>query len=634
MNMIYKAIDWITESTLRTGAGLSVLFIFGVVAASASQTTSWDVTNNPQMYLDASITASQTENIKLSALQRNGETVIFPNSTGGVLRIRQGTRVEDISFTGATVNATTKVVTLAGVTRNICWNITDRLVSCGNGYSFSKGAITELSIDARLLNFKANKDRANTFTASGAVTFSGSGSFAFPTFATTAARDQALGATPGGPVRGACAIDTGLCYLYTGGAWTAIGDAGTANATTTVSGKGELATSSDILSALGFGDSGPLVIPASLVARSSSGTTQANKIPALDSTGYLSGSLLGSGTPSSTTFLRGDQTWGTPSIGGVYCDGTDGEVTLLANTTLTRDTCYSTLRLNGFTLSMNGYRVYVSVLLTGSGKLAAPSGGAGGNGAAGATGNPGLGGAGGTPGVAARGGSLPAGNAGIAGGKGGNGTAGGPPSDPATGSASLVINSITNIAGIKGGSGGNAVGLSTYIGAISSGGTIQFGGRNTYPFLNAWAGNSGSTLLPLNGSARSGGGGGGAGAGCSFQPNPGGGGGGASGASGGYWLVAAKNIAGTFTIESLGGAGGNGGAGTTASSCYSGGGGGGTGGPGGSGVLFYNNKSSWSGTFVLTGGAGGTGGLSGGGSATNGYNGLTGGLGTAIQLQI
>lgn len=303
MKLFYKAIDWITESTLRTGAGLSVLFVFAVAVSSAAttQTASYDVTNNPQMYLDASITATQTANIKLSALQRNGETVIFPNMTGGVLRMRQGTRVEDLSFTGATVNATTKIVTLAGVTRNICWNIANRLVSCGDGYSFSKGAITELNIDARLLNFKANKDRANAFTASGSITFSGSGSLGYPTFATTAARDQALGANPGGPVRAACVTATGLCYKYIGGAWAAEASGTTANASDTVAGKMQDGLLNDLQNRTMTGATGALnALTFRWIVKNGSGAETYGRILQAGNNGALSPSLGGTGLSSPT----------------------------------------------------------------------------------------------------------------------------------------------------------------------------------------------------------------------------------------------------------------------------------------------------------------------------------------------
>src|SRR4029077_13266614 len=41
------------------------------------------------------------------------------------------------------------------------------IVSCGAGQNFSKGAIVELTQDARLFNMKANIDRNNTVTGSG-----------------------------------------------------------------------------------------------------------------------------------------------------------------------------------------------------------------------------------------------------------------------------------------------------------------------------------------------------------------------------------------------------------------------------------------------------------------------------------
>lgn len=217
---------------------IGVLLTIGIGAATYAA-TSWDVHSNPQMYLNASITSTQVDNIQLAAPKRNGTTIDYPTLSGGVLRLRSGTRVEDIYYSTGAVNSTTQVVTLYGVTRDLCFNVARSFTSCGNGNQFGRGTIVELSNHHLLFNLKANIDRANTFTASGSVAFSGSGSFNFPTFATEAARDQQLIGTEG---KGACVTGTGQCYDYIAGAWRSRSGSNVANASESVAGKLEFAT--------------------------------------------------------------------------------------------------------------------------------------------------------------------------------------------------------------------------------------------------------------------------------------------------------------------------------------------------------------------------------------------------------
>src|SRR3990167_9501139 len=173
------------------------LIILGVLSglAHAQLATSYEVGNESQMYLDVSINSTQTTGIVLSAPQRNGSSYTYLTKTGGLLRLRTATSsyVEDITYTSATVNATTFKVTLAGVTRDICQSQFKTYTSCAAGRSWSKGTIVELTIPAQLLNRKANIDRKNVFTGSGAIETSGSGSIRQPYFANATVRDNQLG---------------------------------------------------------------------------------------------------------------------------------------------------------------------------------------------------------------------------------------------------------------------------------------------------------------------------------------------------------------------------------------------------------------------------------------------------------
>ena len=53
----------------------------------------------------------------------------------------------------------------------------------------------------------------------------------------------------------------------------------------------------------------------------------------------------------------------------VFGDGSDGDVTLVGNTTLSRDMLYNSLDTSGFSLDCGGYRIFVKNTLTNSGTI-------------------------------------------------------------------------------------------------------------------------------------------------------------------------------------------------------------------------------------------------------------------------
>jgi len=311
-----------------------------------------------------------------------------------------------------------------------------------------------------------------------------------------------------------------------------------------------------------------------------------------------------------------------------FGDGSDGDVTLSSDTTLTRDMYYNNLTIDsGVTLNPNGYRIFVKGTLTNNGTIArnGNNGGNGGNGG-GCGGNGGNGGGGGA--------ALPAGTikgspAGANGGNGGhdkgdgNVTAGG-------NSTGVDIESSLGEDGAAGGKGGDGGHGNGGNGGSSTAGT-KTDPHTSFklchlPFLLEMIDAQGDgTFKPYNNSAGSAGGGGGGGGGHEYGydwKGGAGGGGGGAGSAGGIIFIAAKNIAKTGTIEAKGGNGGNGGDGgdSVNQSCgsYTGGGGGGGGGAGGDGgiiILVYKTKAD-SGSLIVTGGSGGSGGS--GGTGTNG----------------
>lgn len=117
--------------------------------------TSYDVESGVKTTLKSTVSPTQTSNIKL-----NYALTI----TSGVLRFDPDTtREEFISFGGTIVSA--GITTLTDVVRDLSLTAND-FTGTGTGSQHSGGAcIVELTNYHALYNQKANKDRANTFTA-------------------------------------------------------------------------------------------------------------------------------------------------------------------------------------------------------------------------------------------------------------------------------------------------------------------------------------------------------------------------------------------------------------------------------------------------------------------------------------
>lgn len=374
------------------------------------------------------------------------------------------------------------------------------------------------------------------------------------------------------------------------------------------------------------------------------------------------------------------------SNNNMFGDGSDGDVTISSNTSLTSDMFYNNLTVNdGVTLNPNGYRIFVKVTLNlnSTGKIArngnnGGAGGAGGNGSASAYG--GTVGAAGTAGAASAAladGSIKGAVAGVAGVVGGVGakSASSSPTDASGGASGTtgtsVVKSIgsNGVNGGAGGAGGSVSGTLTASRSAAGGGGGGAGGTLSGTIFNIIRNGFSAYLLydflpaadNLRSSSGSGGaaGGGGGGAGwktsAGFESGVGGSGGGSGGAggSGGIVSVFARKIIGTGTIEANGGTGGNGGAGGAGSTydgggaggaAAAGGGGGGAGGAGGTGgvvIVVYSYKTAV--TIQALGGTKGTSGA-GGSPSTKGSNvsasagatptGVDGNAGKTILLQV
>ncbi len=345
-----------------------------------------------------------------------------------------------------------------------------------------------------------------------------------------------------------------------------------------------------------------------------------------------------------------------------FGDGSDGDVTIGSNTSLSRDMYYDNLVVSTtFTLTTNGYRIFArSITLNGTGKIdfSGSAGGAGGTGTQSvSSGTGGAGGTAGTAGTALSDGTIAGGKAGVVGVVGGaGGSTGNAGLAGSTGTSGVASSISIGSAGNSGNSGGTS-GLGAG-GAAAGGGGGGTGGTKTdsniKPRIAPWAvhlydinGTSVTRMLSSAGSASggSGGGGGGSSGGGGGVGGGGGGGSGGSGSTGGVIMISAKTItigasASITANGGAGGAGGTGGAGNDIGGNTSGGGGGGAGGNGGTGgviVLVYRTLNN-SGSIAVNGGSGGaagSGGASGGVGANAGSAGTAGATGaTGVIYQV
>uniref|UniRef100_A0A6M3J0A5 Uncharacterized protein n=1 Tax=viral metagenome TaxID=1070528 RepID=A0A6M3J0A5_9ZZZZ len=343
------------------------------------------------------------------------------------------------------------------------------------------------------------------------------------------------------------------------------------------------------------------------------------------------------------------------SFEDIYGDGSDGNVTISAPTTLTSDMFYDDLVVNN-TLSTDGYRIFVAGTLSGSGTVennAPDDAGDGANGTVVGGGGQDLGGVGGTAGTGASGNSLPAGVSGQTGGGGGNGrtssgTGGSGIAGTAGGSTNRTINTSNGATGGTGGQGGIAGSTGGAAGAGGAGGTSGTAILNqirnyisAYLLSDFIGGVNNFNVCNLSGGSGGGGGGDGGTSPCSSGA---GGGGGGSGGGGGIVWIASRLITFTGSIEAKGADGGNGGNGTDSEAGgYVGGGGAGgatgSGGGGGDIIIITSSTSATYSTDVSGGSAGGTAGTGGlgsggGGGGQSGGAGNTGTSGSVITLTI
>ena len=622
-----KLLRWITDSIGKTYFALALGFLgISIVSAAVVTTSPTNFQAGDASVLNASIGAAVTT-IKVSPFYKyeNGLKVkTCLDSASGFATITDISRTEWISFGTVSCNTTTYVSTLTDVRRGL--SPKSASFTAGTGMAWDAGANFKVIDYPLVYNYSVYKDIVNTTMGSGQYATGNTHQAGINLGGvTTAQRDLFTYVRNGDFIYN---TTTGTFQERIGNAWVDVGNNGITNATETAAGKVQLGTVADQTGSTVTGTSGAATVVQTKNLVGSGGLANRGKIPYLDKNGIMSGSLLGNGLPSSMTVLTGSEQWTSiesfPSIvdNVVFGNAVDGDYTLPNDITLSRDMFYGTLNLNGHVLNTAGYRVF-AYTITGSGKIKAATGGNGGNG-----GNSSsvAGGAKGSSGTSVLGVTVPNSLQGEQGGVGANGgntlcyTGG-------NSAGSNVTNSLGTTIGSVGGMGGLH-----YYGGTSTVGTVTIHQlTDVLNYLRFGINNLG-TFTAFTGDGQSAGGGGGGGN-CSGGSNTygGGGGGGGAGAEGGRWFISTKVASGTWTVESIGGNGGNGGNAGINLGNYGGAGGGGAGGPGGSGIFIYHDKSTWTGSFTLTGGTKGTKGLNGDSYATDGNNGHSG---VAFQISI
>ncbi len=414
--------------------------------------------------------------------------------------------------------------------------------------------------------------------------------------------------------------------------------AGAPNANETTKGIIQLATNAQMGTATSVGSTGARLIPPNdQLVKVSAGAGDVNKIAVLSANGTFDSSFfpLPLILTADQLQITTDPNSGDDAVRMSYADslyvnilgtGSDGDVTLGGDISLSRDMYYNNLTMPAaWNINTAGYRIFVKGTLTrsGTGKIF-NNGGAGGNGSgltAGAAGSA-------APGI-----TVPPG---VVGSIGAAGVGVSPVGDVKTDGNPGIIGASQTAAldspnGVPGGAGGGG----TTTAQTVAGGIAGIGGTTTrsvdLPFnvIKAYSLQqliTGSIVLQKpcagSGSGGSGGAAGDAGAG-SVQSGAGGG----SGATGGIVWVAARFIVDTGSgtmFQAIGGVGGNGGNAVGGNDLLrAGGGGAGAGGGNGGSIIRLYKSLTGSAPTDVTGGAAGSGG------SKIGTNGIAGAAGTA-----
>lgn len=281
---------------------LSILAV-GVYAA--------DLTSTPFTYksgdtgvLRAGVTSSSTS-LTLEPIKKwvNGAqtTGCWGTGSGFIIVEDYGGIYEYMSFNGVSCSSN-NFSTLSNLRRGL--DPTNPSFTAGTGTEFDAGATVRL-IDFPVIYLNTvYTDRINTFSGSGRLTSDQTRQALLNLPCVTTAQRDLFTITEEGDV--ICNSTLGVFQYRSGSAWINFGSGSTVNATESVAGKVQLASTGAMVNHRITGSTGAAEVLYSSYVTGTGGTINRWRIPLLGRLGTLSGSLLGQNCPGGTgTYLNG-----------------------------------------------------------------------------------------------------------------------------------------------------------------------------------------------------------------------------------------------------------------------------------------------------------------------------------------
>lgn len=313
------------------------------------------ITGTPSSYnnlntgrLSAKITTSTSTGVTVTAdvfKTPAGLSAATWETGNQIWKISRKTRTNtEVEYVGVeSLSQTGSAITTGTVIRYLPSNGSS-LTSQGAGLSFPAGSIVEVVWTAFHAEQTMFKNNVNTITGDGAIRGSSTTVPILRLNNVTTAQRTAMT-----PANGDAVYDTdlGQAYDYIGGAWAARAAGTNSDGSATVAGKFEEATVAEQGSATATGGTGARLVPAvANLVKTSSGAGDENKLVILSGSGIFNSGFLGTGTPSSSTFLRGDSAWVvTPD--SYFGTGADGALNVTSGTT--------TLDFNNLSILIKNY---------------------------------------------------------------------------------------------------------------------------------------------------------------------------------------------------------------------------------------------------------------------------------------